>query len=466
MSETCLAVVLSDIHLGEEDSIWMKFEQDGLAFDDQVASRIKNLIQSGTGQDRIEYLILAGDVLDLSLSSRVEAFKSFRHFLKEFVDLFTTLVYVPGNHDHHVWFALQEEARIFSQIRDGEDVQPYYHAFIPTISREGLELPGVEKISKPYGAKTFLYYLLPERSAEEGKNFLVTYPNIYLDLGSEARILITHGHFFEEAWRIFTDAFPKSLELSHLSYGLLEQLNSPFTEFGWYHLGQAGKLSDLLEKIWEELHSGQDRTLDGVVDDLGYYLDERLDYRPKNKKGFVAWMEQVVGNMKEFSSDRLIDLAMMVLKRLVAAQISPEDPRTSGAPLRNVPDIFKDPRRKNKITEYLAIAYDDDDFPFDTFIFGHTHVPIIRNPENCDISVHGKKLKAYNTGGWVADSLEPGALRKSRPAIFGIEETGTILPIEVPWPAKSDFEKVIREAKDSVDRKKRLKQAVKKNLKR
>ncbi len=88
-------------------------------------------------------------------------------------------------------------------------------------------------------------------------------------------------------------------------------------------------MSDLMEKIWKELHSGQDRTLDGVVDELGYYLDERLDYRPKNKKGFVAWMEQVVGNIKEFSSDRLIDLAMMVLKRLVAAQISPEDPAST-----------------------------------------------------------------------------------------------------------------------------------------
>ncbi len=78
----------------------------------------------------------------------------------------------------------------------------------------------------------------------------------------------------------------------------------------------------------------------------------------------------------------------------------------------------------------------------------------------------GKKLKGYNTGGWVADSLEPGALRKSRPAIFGIEESGTILPIEVPWPAKSDFEKVIQDAKDPFDRKKRLKQVLKKNLKR
>jgi hypothetical protein len=414
----------------------------------------------------LEYLILAGDVLDLSLSSRVDAFRSFRSFLEKFSDLFTTLVYIPGNHDHHVWIALQEEARIFSQIRDKEDVQPYYHSFIPTIFKNRLELPGMEEISKPYGAKTFLYRLLPEDSQGDGKNFLVAYPNLYLNLDSQKGIFVTHGHFFEEAWRIFTDAFPQSLKLSHPSYYYLEQLNSPFTEFGWYSLGQAGKLSDLVEKIWEELHSRQDKTLDGAIDELGHYLDERLDYRPKNKRGFLSWMEKLVGGVKEFGSDRLIDFAMAVIKNLVEAQMRPEDPPTSGAPLRNVPDIFEDESRKEKIKKYLAIAYDDDDFPFETFIFGHTHVPIVRNPENCGVSLRGRKLRAYNTGGWVADSLEPGELRNSRPAIFGIAASGKILPIEVQWPEKVDFEKVIAEAKDSLDRKKKLKQAVKKSLKR
>jgi hypothetical protein len=46
-----------------------------------------------------------------------------------------------------------------------------------------------------------------------------------------------------------------SLGLSSLSYRQLEQLNSPFTEFGWYHLGQAGKLSTLLETLWDDVHA-------------------------------------------------------------------------------------------------------------------------------------------------------------------------------------------------------------------
>ena len=78
MPEEYFAIVVSDLHLGEEDSIFMDLEGQ---FQPKVAEKIKNLIASKTDPQKLKYLILAGDAMDLSLASRPQAFKAFRGFL-------------------------------------------------------------------------------------------------------------------------------------------------------------------------------------------------------------------------------------------------------------------------------------------------------------------------------------------------------------------------------------------------
>lgn len=95
MSEEYFAIVISDLHLGEEDSIFM---DSGGQFQSKVADKIKKLIASKTDLQKLKYLILAGDAMDLSLASRPQAFEAFRGFLEKFYDLFETLIYIPGNH--------------------------------------------------------------------------------------------------------------------------------------------------------------------------------------------------------------------------------------------------------------------------------------------------------------------------------------------------------------------------------
>ncbi len=459
MSEEYFAIVVSDLHLGEEDSIFMDLEGQ---FQPKVAEKIKNLIASKTDPQKLKYLILAGDAMDLSLASRPQAFKAFRGFLEKFYDLFETLIYIPGNHDHHIWIALQEEALIFSRIRQGKPAKEYYHALSPTITDCGLiHFPGSRKVSTPYGLKTFLYKLLPEQAEDDGKGFLVAYPNIYLDSGQ--KVLITHGHFLEEAWTIFTDALPKSLGLSLLTYKLLEQINSPFIEFGWYHIGQAGKLSKLVEDLWDELHAGRYGKMDGVADEIAEYLDRRLEFRPRNKKSFLAFLrETLTGRLKEAGSDILIyQVLIPALKRLIMAQISPESPQTPGSSLRHSADIITDPRKKERVRRYVEIAANGHErFPVDTLVFGHTHVPFEKGKLTINTLQGAKEIKCCNTGGWVADLLEAEHLSLSRPLIFGVKCDGTVEAIDIPWPSYSDFEKLTEEITDETKLKEKIKELI------
>jgi hypothetical protein len=137
------AIVLSDLHLGERTSAFSEGEIPDVRFRGRTAEHLARLLGAllATQDGRAEYLVLAGDVLDLSLASRRAAFLGFKSFLEQIAPLFDTLIYVPGNHDHHIWVALQEEARIFAQIRQGQPVLPYYDAFVPAIEPGGLVLP-------------------------------------------------------------------------------------------------------------------------------------------------------------------------------------------------------------------------------------------------------------------------------------------------------------------------------------
>ncbi|RPJ84034.1 MAG: hypothetical protein EHM13_05900, partial [Acidobacteria bacterium] len=314
------AIVLSDLHLGEADSVFSAGEDPDVSFASEAGEALARLIAAelAPGQHRAEYLILAGDVLDLSLGSRASAFLSFRAFLEQVTPLFEALIYVPGNHDHHIWVALQEEARIFAQIRQGQPVLPYYDAFIPTIDAEGLVLPTSigggpdgRVPTRPIGGRTFLYQLMPAPARDRQVDFLVAYPNVHIRL-DEQRTLVTHGHLFEDAWTLFTDALPVSLGAATLTYKELEQFNSPFTEFGWYHLGQAGALSEILERIWREFQSRPKvvpPTLEQVTEEVAGFVDERLDFTPAQKTGLRRFFaNRVEAPFKEWSSDRIVYL--------------------------------------------------------------------------------------------------------------------------------------------------------------
>jgi len=77
------------------------------------------------GGDTPVQLVLMGDALDLGLSPFGDVSRSFAQFLKcmfphgEEPVLDPQIVYVPGNHDHHIWRMVQDYMFV-SQVQSSE----------------------------------------------------------------------------------------------------------------------------------------------------------------------------------------------------------------------------------------------------------------------------------------------------------------------------------------------------------
>lgn len=438
-----LAIVLSDLHFGEESSVLhygQKFKQGKHPSVQKLITLIKKEAYEGS----IPFLILAGDTLDFSLASTEDAVSDFRMFLEDVAGLFDAFVYIPGNHDHHIWRTLQEQVFVVNRIQKKTKIENFPQEQIGTVDETGkIVLKGVDP-QKTLGVKTFLNDLLPD--AAKDKDFAVTYPNLYLEFENPGRnILITHGHFFEVAWTLVSDIFKRSLNLTTMNYGTLERINSPLTEFGWYGLGQAGQLSIFIEELYKEIKNSEDRKLTLALKDLKDYLDELWSFKPTKKEGFLFRVREFFSNvnvsLKEALSDQALKLMTHLVKSLVMSQIEDREAYTGGSPMRHYVDILDNPITRNRIKNYVSHCFGRPyEFKPRQIIFGHTHIPIKQG--NLDMTFQGGAWNAavYNTGGWVVDSKKAGEIIKSRPMPFVISTEGEVKPIDFPWP--HDIEKI------------------------
>ena len=103
-------VILSDLHLGEEESI--------LHTSDGPNNNLRHLGAMLTRLGKINELILLGDFMDFSLASSRKAYDNARNFMSIVCSAgnIGKIVYVPGNHDHHVWVQLVEAEQIVKRI--------------------------------------------------------------------------------------------------------------------------------------------------------------------------------------------------------------------------------------------------------------------------------------------------------------------------------------------------------------
>ena len=110
-------VCLSDMHLGEEDSLLT--EANGNNVDPLKASSVmlhlaeclRELISKNEGPEK-PTLILNGDILELALSEYNTSAMIFERFMELVMvkgrELFDRIIYIPGNHDHHLWELARE----------------------------------------------------------------------------------------------------------------------------------------------------------------------------------------------------------------------------------------------------------------------------------------------------------------------------------------------------------------------
>jgi hypothetical protein len=234
------ALAVSDLHLGEPKGLLFNSgEVDGDAIKVTVDKIAELSRADGDFDDGIEELILVGDILELSEAEDETTYENARAFFGALLGKVNIdkIVYVPGNHDHHMWIHLLKEY--------GESVQSNHRPFI----------------SSPNGfVKTCISEAYPAAQVE------VHYP-YYLIQTDKSCYFFDHGHLFSKTLQIYLwFANIKRLGRGPKDVDELEAFTSSFMEFLWYppeiHLKTLGKsimnipffllkiLIDLRGKVW------------------------------------------------------------------------------------------------------------------------------------------------------------------------------------------------------------------------
>ncbi|MCA9789883.1 MAG: metallophosphoesterase [Cyanobacteria bacterium HKST-UBA05] len=408
------AFVLSDIHLGAATSLLTAYDASP---EGQVERRVSaklfignllDLLREQIGSDGpIDQCILLGDIFDFSFASYGLAMKNGYWFFQELAKsgLFKTFVYIPGNHDHHLWQQLIEHQFVLNSL------------YQPAINHPKT-LPPYELIKN-----TFLDELVPSDFS-----IAVTYPNYGVFIGGRP-ILFHHGHFLQPLYSAASQLLSDVLETKDIED--LEAFNAPFLEFGWYNLGQAFNVGEykLVDRLYHNVKSksardwGQaiNRVLRLLIGKLEAWESQRISHPVKRKllQTFFSPLRWVYHRFLQLVGPLVVRHFVMKRVRLFEQHMHASTARHE--PVGN--------SLKQTITDYIKryllsevnLADDHHDM---VFIFGHTHEPAndiicrldqqkayattprsLGSKADSAETSQAKTLHLYNTGGWMVDQL-------------------------------------------------------------
>jgi UDP-2,3-diacylglucosamine pyrophosphatase LpxH len=386
-------------------------------------------LRDAVGQ--VDYLVLLGDIIDLSVASYEDAYRDAKAFFTALQRdaLARELIYVPGNHDFDIWNVVEHQVSVINQLKQGELPRPFKRAVPGVIdAREAqprLLLPDVSAHPEWHSARTdygglFLDHITLRPAEGDGRRgagerliFNFAYPNLYLVTEEGENVLLTHGHYFEAYWTLLGEWAVRLAEgdLPHersgeLSVRELVGVNFPLHQLACSGIGQAQPLTGLARRLQLDLHAGN-------TDRVARYL-KRLE---------------------AILSGRAVPLLTRLLRRwlarraralIVAALAESEQTRYSRSFLSR-PPVRERFRRyyRSCLTELDRLRREHGhDLPAPShLVFGHTHQPIPWGSDELTDSVDGHEVRFCNTGGWVLKE-RPDGRREYAGAEVVIYETG------------------------------------------
>ncbi|AFM27515.1 metallophosphoesterase [Desulfomonile tiedjei] len=406
-------ICLSDLHLGEEDSILSSMKEDGVDGDPcvpgpvlkELAACIKDLIGKFCGSTRKPILVLNGDTLELALCPIHQATMAFQCFISELHGdkgfPFDKIVMVPGNHDHHLWEMTRED-----QYRDylqrhpevvklpeqwhstkmfaGPDDNPISHYLTDMIQRPPLKMDMKLEVAYPN------YGLITEKTLGRNKD-------------PKKCVVFHHGHFTEWIYSAMSTVNGWIFEREDMSQYPwdIEKGNFAWIDFAWSALGQSGPgLETVYEKALDNREFGQ------VIANFSAGLAKEVGTRT------FDWFEGAV-------IDKFLSL---IYRGFGGAEKGHSDAPLSPDGLKQLFRYMEGPLHAQIRYEILAIREkknelkdkdDKPDFfkgevaPPTTFIFGHTHKPYMHHEA---FAGYKDGVDVYNSGGWVVDTLDPNPL--------------------------------------------------------
>lgn len=387
--------ILSDTHLGDPMT---KLVRNG-----QVTDTFKTLsrkIRDFGGGAPVDYLVLNGDILDFSMAAFDESCKVAKPFFQALSKdgVATQIVYIPGNHDKHVWDALDWEVNIVRRMKRHSPPKQFKRTqpAVLDYAKGYIELPNVATGKKPSPNRIFLEGLFLK---DKALPIWIVYPNLYIRTADDM-YLVTHGHMLEPAWVLLSELFQAEPELAGtLGVAELEEYNIPLASMICTGVGQAGAVSKLFHTIAQEAKRGKAARLKRLMDHVVPNLDKLIE---------LPWYAELLDNV-----------LLKALRRMALSTAeSVEDTRY------NEKYFEKKSVRKRFARFYVATCAQAEELglpPPGKIVFGHTHRPMSANEpmETDKLDKLGGKALLYNTGGWLAD---PG----KRAELFFLNDAGAL----------------------------------------
>ncbi len=357
------AVVVSDLHIGQDQSLLTALAGGRVqpARPSAVLERMMTLIDELVGAGPPPTLVLLGDALELALSSldvSGEAFRQFsRLWQRDGRPLFSRVVYVPGNHDHHVWETARQDAYV--ERMTAQRLPPVRHT---TPAQGGGAVPS-----------RLLRALCPADIPVE-----VRYPNLVLG-NADKCVVLTHGHYAESLYGAMSElrkaAFPAARMPTTVEE--LERENFAWIDFFWSAMGREGPVGHDVEVIYDSL--AFPAKLRRIGDNLANAI-----VRHAHASGIRAFIERKAARW-------IVDLA---LHKVLAAERENPKVALSASGRAGLSHYLTGPVRAQLESELGRVPASV------SVVFGHTHKPF---EQAWDIDGYAGSVQVFNTGGWVVD---------------------------------------------------------------
>jgi len=402
-------VVISDTHFGAATSLLTRVRlstnrphpvQPTPVLERLVAC-LRTLIPDGPLESK-PTLILNGDIFELALSEMNLAGMAFLRFAelvfpKDGEPLFSRIIFLPGNHDHHLWEMARETQYLdhMSKPRWRRYPDPPHHATTLFLDDTKLaEIPPAQ----------FLVKLLRHIPRFDGvdADIRTFYPNLGLlsDDGKKC-LIVHHGHFVEPVYYLMstlrTMLFPKRRKKGSYPPHVwdVEAENFAWIDFVWSTLGRSGKVGPDVGLVYELMHSDQGRAF--LVRNLSNGFADAFGPR---------WLPAKARAM-------LWKLTLDIASERAAGQV--ESKKAGSVPLNPEAEECLKFYLEGPLHSQMCVSRRpgqsqvpaDQEMPDDvTFLFGHTHKPF-QTRRAYDRDKYKSPVMLHNIGGWIVEMPAP-----------------------------------------------------------
>lgn len=387
-------VCLSDLHLGAGYSILTGVDQWG-----NLHGKPSHTLETLAGallefvgrlsDDQPPKLVLLGDILDLTFSSTDDAATTFGHFVDAMFppaqpdSIFSRdILFIPGNHDHHVWQTVKDWYFMTEQLRATDG---------PGEPIEVTPLFASQVSSKLINELIEAYLKRNDVTAS------VAYPNFGLKNKNRC-VLLHHGHYVDAVYRAMT-SLNRWLWPGHVSDDLeqyekagvswiedLERQNGSWIDFVWSGLGNAGLLQKSANTLYSLMQDGGEshRFSRKVAAKLLACLADGFPVSPGAELVKGVNLEHLARAVVDITLGRAAEMERYSFLSLL-----------SDSAREGLVWYLSGPLLQQLRDEDLTLPGRDV-----TFIFGHTHKPF---EDRLIVPRYDRLVKVFNTGGWVLD---------------------------------------------------------------